>query len=204
MSNRLRRIVITGGPCSGKTAATDALRADMPELYFQKEGASLIFGLGVESPAVGSPLVAFNRHFGEALLTFEHLADIHAQNIGKSFIVLDRALPDTMAYMPGGREEFYAAAGITIEQAYERYDLVIYLEMPSKEIFERHANNNPQRKELRHEDAVASGWRTLCAWSGHPALQIVPQAQSFAERVSTIHQLIEKFCRENDLGIQYQ
>ncbi len=196
MRNRLRRIVITGEPCSGKTAATDLLRAEMPQLYFQKEGASLIFGLGVVSPTVGQPLLAFNRHFGEALLTFEHLGDVHAQNTGKSFIVLDRALPDTMAYM-SGPEEFLQVTGMTIDQAYARYDLVIYLEMPDKEIFSRYASNNPQRQELTHESALESGKRTLRAWSAHPALRIVPQTPYWEERVNTVRTLIEEFCRNN-------
>lgn len=194
--NPLPWIVIAGGPGSGKSGVTNALRERLPDLYFQMEGASAIFGTGVKVPTRGLYLQEFNRSFGKILRHFETLGEIHAENVGARAVVFDRALPDLLAYLEGGEEEFQHLTGFSLSEAYTRYGMVIYLEMPPRQTFEAHRQNNRSRYEKSYEEAVDTSLRTWSVYRNHPNFTSIQPTIPWEERVQMVEDHIVRFLWE--------
>ena len=84
----------------------------------------------------------------------------------KSAVLFDRGLVDNAAYLSGGLAEWTEYLNTTTEQEYGCYDLVICLDVPPKDVYEKKLAGNPARYE-NYEQAKKLGDRIADVWSGH-------------------------------------
>ncbi len=183
---RLPKVVLTGGPCSGKST----LMREIQELYgdrvhcVQEVATILISEVGLRpDPKDAHMYESFQRTLYAVQRSFEEAAELQALRDGKKILVLDRGTVDAVAYMPAengyDREEaFEALVRRKVGDELGRYRHVIVLAVPSKETYEAHCANNPARTET-YERAVMLGeriaevWR-ICGENGNERIRFRP------------------------------
>lgn len=186
------RIGLAGDPGSGKTGVIKILKEEFPKIHFVPEAAKiLIDDLGV--PTTRDPVEnrRFQRSVYDTIKTFRTLAIRHAIAHKKMGIVFDRPEADGAGYFDGGIEEFETFLGTSIDAEFGKIDIAIYMEIPSKEIYEEHKRKNPYRTET-YEQAVARGERTKAVWIRHPNCHLIGNEGGWDAKVDRVRQLIKE------------
>lgn len=137
------RIVMTGGPCAGKSSVMGRLievaSSRGYDVYTAPEMATVLLNCGFSFPVdPGSPgydaqLYAFQKNLVKLILQMERSATAIAASTGRpSIIVFDRGLLDCAGYMPEEMwkrvlDEVDEGRGVTEEYVLKRYDAVVHL-----------------------------------------------------------------------------
>ena len=180
-----RRIVVTGGPGAGKTAAIELARRSLCDhVAFAPESASVVYGGG------------FPRLQGQDVERAAQRAIYHVQRELESLydrpdfdvILCDRGGLDGLAYWPGAKTEYYRQLGTSHEAELARYALVIHLRPPSD-------GNGYERKGLRIETAAEAARldvRIERVWSGHPRRVFVEHTDDFMVKVARVLAIVRE------------
>ncbi len=174
--NRTPMIVLTGGPCAGKTSSLARIESWLTEIGFSPimapEMATMLIetGYGPTMPGFQGELFRLQ----EALELRCVSAAIHLKAAGKKpIIVLDRALMDTKAYTEAGAFlDILATIGTHEARLFQRYDAVLHLRTTVA--------------EARAQDDA-----TLHAWLPHPHLSIIDnRADGFEGKLLRVQRAI--------------
>ncbi len=161
LAPRLPKIVLTGGPCSGKSAMmAEIALAYGAVLHCVPEVATILIaqvGISPSTPGFQSIVYRVQRSFEEA-------AELQAIADGKRAVLLDRGTVDALAYMAGGEEEFLRLTGKTAAHERSRYAKVLCLAAAPRDVFEREKRNNLARAE-EFDQAVERGTLVTDAWA---------------------------------------
>jgi predicted ATPase len=128
--------VITGGPCAGKTEVWKYLGKAFPQAVLVPEMATELILSGQTQGLLG--LEEFQRRIHQRQIQAEE----RAQEKG-SLIICDRGLADGVAYL----HDLFNVVGISREEIFHRYNLVIHLEVIKDPDAYRKSQNNPARSE---------------------------------------------------------
>jgi predicted ATPase/CYTH domain-containing protein len=191
----LPRLVLTGGPCSGKTTVIQHLQGLFDgQAHFVPEMATILDKNGITVPNDGDPvtMLEFQTTVARIQRVFEDGAVRHAYRNGLRAIICDRGEVDGGAYMKGGLDALEIVSGIDIHHLYERYDRVIYLSVPPQDVYDANKGNNTSRKES-HELAVRVGQATLQAWQGHPHLSVIGNYGTMDEKLDAVATQVRAF-----------
>lgn len=193
LPRRVPHVVLTGGPCSGKTAVMEILRREMGDVFhFVPEAASIVIAqVGVRPP--GGDAVAmrgFQRTMCRVQRCFEQVSNVQALLDGKRALLLDRGVLDNAAYLPGGLVELESILRSTRADEYAAYERVICLETPPREVYEANRLNNPARTES-WEAARALGDRIRAAWGGHPKFSPIANGASWEDKVEAVRRVLK-------------
>ena len=186
----MRRVVVTGGPCSGKTEALEEVRAFLAgegvRAIFVPEAATDLILAGVAPWTCGS-MKAFQVHVAKLELQREDDACNMAASQGIDLVVCDRGLCDGGAYLPA--DEYFDVleeVGIDQETALSRYDAVFCLEsLASFDPASYSCANNEARTETAEEAALVDE-RIRAAWDMHPRFTFVPCSDDFHAKVRAL------------------
>lgn len=149
-------MVITGGPCSGKTSLWDLLGRRCPGAVRVPETATALILSGRTPGNMG--IEAFQR------LVFRQQLQAEEDALRQGdFLLCDRGLADGLAYFPG----LLASVGISREALLERYALILHLAVVrDREIYARFAGGNPARTE-DHTEALRLDRRIERVYASH-------------------------------------
>lgn len=183
--NETVKLVITGGPCAGKTSALELLRTS-----FEKEGWRVVTVPETATELILGGITPWGTPGFQGIrvarqLEAEGKALREAQT--SALIVFDRGIADTRAYTTAGE---YAAIlrenGLTEETVMDRYDAVIHLTSAAKGAPESYSlQSNAARTETTQEAASLDD-RILDAWAAHPNRVILPASESFDEKLDSL------------------
>lgn len=201
----IRVIVLTGGPCGGKTTAKAHLKQVLPQFgitpVFIPEAATILLGSGIDVPRLFSlehnPLkfqdILFQTQLGlEARM--EQLAKLHSDTV----LICDRGVFDGAAYVSQSDfEEMTSKHCFTLADLRSRYDLVIHLVTAADGATEFYNLDNSARVETQ-EQARELDAKLQSAWSGHSDLRIIPnirnnQQISFGEKMDWLVEEVMAF-----------
>ncbi len=157
------RVVITGGPCAGKTEVWRFLAQALPGGVPVAEAATQLILAGRSEESLG--LEKFQ------LAVYERQLAIEKEGEGRGLLLLcDRGLSDGLAYFP----DLFGSLGVSEEEALKRYALIIQVEViRDPETYSLHFGNNPARHE-EHERALALENRIKEIYGRHPAHFFLP------------------------------
>jgi len=181
ITHPLRRVVLTGGPGAGKTAALELVRKSFcRHVHVLPEAATILFGGGFpreehpDAKKAGQRAIYYIQRELEALPAPYGTAAV---------TVCDRGTLDGLAYWPGAPDEMSAAVGTTIGQEMARYQTVIHLRTPSAAQGYNHSNS------LRTESAAVAAdidERIANVWSAHPRRLIVESRADFLTKAAEV------------------
>ncbi len=163
-------IVITGGPCAGKTSVIERLKQALNhEAVFVGEAATELFTAGQPLPQPDwskADWLELQRAITQRQLVLEATAHAEARFTGRRLIICDRALGDNTAY-PMGETAVAEAVGDRSSWL-RRYQAVFHLESLATAQPERFGQiGNASRYESLPE-AQALEYRARAAWENHP------------------------------------
>lgn len=197
---QMKKIVITGGPCAGKTTVVNALKDRLnEEAVFVPECATLILSGGFPPPPAqrflgNEQFNSWMRHFQSAVyhtqLALEDLAVAEARLERKSLMICDRGMIDIAAYHPENTSGFTSQFDITINTLQRRYNLVIFLEslaVGKPDLFGKIGN------EHRYEslgDAKRVNQLTFDVWKLRNNFHCISSIIPLEEKIAQVHELI--------------
>ncbi len=186
----MKKIVITGGPGSGKTVIAHRLAEEDPARFIAvPEAATQVYAM---LNTRWDKLDLAGRHDAQRRmyqLQLEQEARLTSEHADKT-LLLDRGTIDGAAYWPEGPEAFWIDRRTTHADEIARYDAVILLETTAAiGLYDGDESNF-----CRFEDpaaAIASGELLKQLWSGHPRLHFVPAYEKLEEKISAVRAAIE-------------
>lgn len=187
---RIWKLVITGGPCGGKTdgisAIEECLRSRGVHVIVVPETATELITSGIAIENVG--LENFQSILFERSLNKEKTALDAARYMNKDTIILyDRGLLDTKAYMP---EEIFNSIiekyHITQMHILYRYDAVFHLVTSADGAEEFYTLKNNDARSETPEEARVLDRKTKEAWVEHPHLRIIDNSTDFEGKINRL------------------
>lgn len=200
----IKKIVLTGGPCAGKTTALVKITEyfsgfgykvfNVPEvptiystagwnyltpnrdLYYQGERAILETQLALENQ-------------------FIRLAEVCTKPV---LIVCDRGTMDISAYIsPEEWEEITQMAGTNTNALFERYDAVLHLVSAADGAEQYYTTaTNATRYEQANEEGLRIAReldkKVIKAWTGHPHLRVINNHDDFEKKLNRVLKEISK------------
>ena len=207
----IQKIVITGGPCAGKTTALAWIANNLPEkgyrVLFVPETATELIGGGLTPWGCGTNL-DYQRCQMELQLTKERLFERGARTMptDKVLIVCDRGAMDNKAYMTDLDFNLICEELHTSEvELRDRYDAVFHLVTAAKGAEEAYTFANNAARYETVEQAVALDDRIIAAWTGHPHLRVIDNTTAFEEKLERLlHEILTFLGEPKPLGIEHR
>lgn len=185
-------IVLTGGPCAGKSTFIERFRSET-QFHCVPEVATIVMGQVGIMPESGEP--NFQRALYKVQRAFEVAAEHQALRDGKCAVILDRGSLDSAAFIRGGVPAFEDICRTSRLDEYDRYEGVIYLEVPEREVYEANCKNNPVRRET-WQLAKQVGIRLREVWEGHNDFRRIPNEMSWERKYAAVHDAAMSFLGE--------
>ena len=183
----MKKIVITGGPGAGKTAALEMARIRFGEqVSILPEAATILFRGGFPRESTVSAKEAAQRSIFHIQQELERMT---AEVTKAELILCDRGTVDGLAYWPREPQEFWQEVGSTLEAEYLKYALVIHLRTPSLDHGYNH--QNPFRVESAIEARIIDE-KIALAWKGHPNVVTISSESDFVKKVTRVMDIIAK------------
>lgn len=198
----ITKIVITGGPCAGKSTAMSWVQNAFTEsgytVLFVPETATELIGGGVAPWTCGS-----NAEYQKCQLKLqiekERIFEQAARTMqsDKVLIVCDRGTIDNKAYMTESEfAETLSAVGSNEVELRDSYDAVFHLVTAAKGAEEYYTTaNNSARTETPKEAALLDD-KLISAWTGHPHLRVIDNTTSFEDKMKRLVAEIASFLGE--------
>lgn len=204
----MKNIVLTGGPCAGKTTALAELKECLEErgfsVFILEESATELISKGIRPFGDDAiPLYDFQKIIMSYQLRKEFLIRLRARFYKNSIIIYDRGVIDNKSYLDElSWQELLSELRLEEFKLMNRYDQVIHMVTAAcgKEEFYTTANN-----QARSEDAFLARTRdmnTLNAYIGHHNLKVVDNSTEFEEKIRRVKNCIlaelnEPLCFNN-------
>ncbi|MCD7819630.1 MAG: ATP-binding protein [Lachnospiraceae bacterium] len=173
------KIVITGGPCAGKTTAMSWIQN-----AFSEKGYTVLFVPETATELISGGIAPWTCGSNEEYQKCQVRLQIEKENVflqaaktmanDKILIVCDRGILDNKAYMTD--EEFSSVlqtVGYTEVELRDSYDAVFHLSTAAKGAMEAYTLANNAARTETPEQAIALDDRLISAWTGHPQLLII-------------------------------
>ena len=208
---RITKIVLTGGPCAGKTTGMSWIQNTFEKMgytvIFMQEPATELKSAGI-TPARCSSMMAYQLFQMKLQLEKEAVYTRAAEDIAKAsekrtgndanhenfqgkqqagkkvLIVCDRGFFDNRAYMT--QEEFSEALrilGVSEEEKFLSYDAVFHLETTAKNAKVFYGTATNAIRDETPEQAAALDDRVIAAWNSHPHYRIIENLNGFEDKM---------------------
>ncbi|MBR1508778.1 MAG: AAA family ATPase [Eubacterium sp.] len=196
------KIVITGGPCAGKTTGMSWIQNEFSKLgytvLFIPETATELINGGV-APFSCSSNVEFQkcqmRLQVEKERVFEQAA--RTMNNDKILIVCDRGLMDNRAYMDDLEfSELCRELKTDAVSLRDGYDAVFHLVTAAKGAVEFYTTENNTARTETPEQAAMLDDKLISAWTGHPHLRVIDNSSDFEHKMINLITEIRSFLGE--------
>ena len=198
----IRKIVVTGGPCGGKTTALSRIQHDLSHLGYTvltvPETATSLITNGVTPWDCGST-VDYQRCQMRLQRAKELAFEEAAATMGdrKILIVCDRGMMDNKAYML--EDDFYRVLeelNMNEVEQREGYDAVFHLVTAAKGAEEFYTLENNGARIESVEEAAQLDDRFIAAWTGHPHLRVIDNRLGFEDKMRWLMQEIAYYLGE--------
>lgn len=200
----ITKIVLTGGPCAGKSTAMSWIQNAFTErgykvLFIPETATELITG-GVAPWTCGSNLdyqCCQMRLQIEKEKIFTTAAETMADE--KILIVCDRGMMDNRAYMTeidfGIVLDRIQKSVVEIRDSYDAVFHLVSAANGAPEIYLKNKASNPARTETV-EQAVELDNKLISAWTGHPHLRVIDNSTGFENKMKRLISEIAGFLGE--------
>lgn len=203
MGKEIKTIVLTGGPCAGKTSALVKVIEHFSSLGYKvftiPEVPTMFLQAGMDYLTKNEAyFYEGEKATLEVQLKLEDSFHKIASRVEEpALIICDRGALDISAYMSTEMwQKITGLAGVNNATLRDRYDAVLHLVSAADgaEQFYSTANNKERKENI--ETARELDKRVISAWSGHPRLHVINNHEDFDNKLNRVLQEIS-----NVLGI---
>ncbi len=196
------KIVITGGPCAGKSTAMSWVQNAFTQMgytvLFVPETATELITGGV-APWTCKTNAEYQKCQLRLQLEKEKVFEQAAKNMdaSKVLIVCDRGALDNKAYMDNLEfAQMLEYLGSNEIELRDNYDAVFHLVTAAKgaEEFYTTANNSARTETV--DEAAALDDKLISAWTGHPHLRVIDNSSDFEDKMKRLIAEISSFLGE--------
>lgn len=196
----MHKIVVTGGPCAGKTEIMSYLTQRLEERGYKvltvPESATIMILNGIH-PSEKITMDEFQRYVLATQLANENTFDSAASKFGDKVIIFyDRGVMDGNAYAssPEAFREILNENGLSLSDVYNRYDAVLHLTTTADGAEEFYQWNDPTKTDVGNnaarsetpEEARIKDKKTLNSWIGHPHLRVFDNSTDFEGKIKRV------------------
>ncbi len=200
----MKRIVLTGGPCSGKTTVISALKEEFGDrIILVPEVATILLGNGF--PAPGKDLQwseAWQAALQNAVLplqsSIEAACELMGQEKGLRIQICDRGLLDGAAYTPGGLDAFCASYNVDKAEALKRYTAIIHLESLATVEPEKYGKMGNASRFEPLERAVELERAVRTVWAEHPRHMVINGRRGIDGKIAEVIGIIRFLLAEKE------
>lgn len=191
--NEIKKIVLTGGPCAGKTTALVKVMEHFSSLGFKVftiPEVPTLFSQGGVDYLTDDKKFFYEEEKStlETQLALEDRFLRMAQAYGRpSVIVCDRGAMDISAYMsPDMWTKVTADCGTDTNRLRDRYDAVLHLVSAANgaEQYYTTANNKERKEGLALARQLDKN--VINAWAGHPHLRVINNHDNFENKLRRV------------------
>ena len=184
-----KKIVLTGGPCAGKTTLAQVIaRIFENDVVVVPEAASMLFSGGF----LRWPEIEARKATQRAVFrTQRELEAAYAAHFPSKILILDRGTVDGASYWPSGSADFFKGLDTTLAQELNRYDRVIYLESASEKDYLANQKKNPNRIES-WEEAAQLDQENKKLWNQHSRISLIRNERSFGVKIAEVLEIISQ------------
>ena len=204
---KIFKIVLTGGPCAGKTTAVNVIKKHLRELKIPcvivPETATELIPNFIDDEI--DDLYNFQKLIMKRQLVKEDDAFDYVknkfQNKDKCVIIYDRGIVDNLAYLNDINQYRKMLNNFLLGemQVLDRYDLVLdLLSLATCKSNEYNCLNNNARKETSDLAALVD-YRTSMAWANHHNLRILSSEVSLQEELKSIIDMVDNLIFQNEV-----
>lgn len=199
---QISKIVITGGPCAGKTTAMSWLQN-----YFTKLGYTVLFVPETATELIGGGLAPWtcgtNIDYQKCQMTLQLAKEqvfeqgAASMKADKILIVCDRGALDNKAYMTEmDFQMVLSSLGLNEVELRDGYDAVFHLVTAAKGAVQFYTTANNTARTETPEQAAALDDKLIAAWTGHPHLRVIDNATDFEDKLKRLIAEISAFLGE--------
>lgn len=204
---KILKVVITGGPCAGKTTALDSIKR-----MLEKKGYEVLICDETATQLINANAIPNKntsiKEFQKQILNLQVAKEDSLLSIAESMtndkvaILYDRGILDNRAYITHEEfDELRKNKGLTIPGILNRYDLIIHLVSLAKdkpEEYIKQKGTNPARLESL-EEAIHVEDNTMKAWPEVDNKYVIDNDCDFLEKIERIKEVIEKHIEKKEL-----
>ncbi len=197
----IKRIVFTGGPCSGKTTFMSRAEEVFSERGYRvivdHESATDLISGGISPATLG--MYQFQKYCIALQLKKEELCIEAAKEIegDKVLVLMDRGILDDKGYVtPEEFSEILKDFDIKEDELNDRYDLVMHLVTSAKGAVEAYTLANNEARYETVEDAIRVDDTILESWKDHPHRVIVGNNTDFEVKMRHAIQEVFKYLKD--------
>ncbi len=204
MYKQVKTIVLTGGPCSGKTTGLSTIEQELSNrgyyVMIVPETATELISTGIRPFGNSLDILQFQYVVFEKQLQKEKLYRNVAYNMlpaEKIVIVHDRGIIDNKSYVSQKQfEEILSHFSTNEVEARDRYDAVFHLVTAADgaEQYYTLANNNARTETP--EEAINLDRRGISNWTGHCHLRVIDNSTDFQRKMDRLMNEIYSFLGE--------
>lgn len=201
MNKQLKTIVLTGGPCSGKTTGLSTIEQELSNRGYYviiiPETATELISAGIRP--FGKSLALFD--FQLAVLERQLHKEIMAREIAynklsadKIVILHDRGIIDNKSYVSQGQfDEILAHFSLNEVEARDRYDAVFHLVTAADGASKYYTLANNNARTETPEEAIGLDRRGISNWTGHSHLRVIDNSTDFKCKMNRLMNEIYSF-----------
>lgn len=179
-----QKIVITGGPCSGKTKILEGLRRHGPmDSIFLVEAATILYGGGF--PRFDDQISRMFQQ--ETIYTVQkNMEKIISHKYQDRNIFCDRGTLDGLAYWPDTEAHFFEYLRTTFQEELSSYSACIFLQIPSETDY-----INYSLRTESYDKALALEARLYNIWSKHQNFFYVERKNTFQNKMLSVEKVVK-------------
>ena len=189
----IHRIVITGGPCAGKTTAFARIVSEftikgykvftVPETFTEMHDGGIRL---VDYPSLDFQSMLLRQQISKEDMYYK-AAMLHKAE--KVVIIYDRGVLDPIAYMdPVVADMMIKISGYTMMNLMARYDAVIHMVTAADGAEEAYIENKSKNKARYEsvEEAISTDKALLAVWTGHSHLRVIDNSTNFDDKITRV------------------
>jgi len=197
-AKKIWKLVLTGGPCGGKTTGQARLSTFFENLgwkvYRSPEIATVLLSGGVNFAELNEEAaIKFQENLLKTMLQTENaffdLAEASSRNC---LIICDRGAMDASAFITRDQWETMLVANRMdeVEMRDDRYDQVVHMVSAAKGAEQFYSIENHQSRSEGLDLARERDTRAAEAWVGHPYVDVIDNSSDFESKIKHLIKLV--------------
>ncbi|MBT4349629.1 ATP-binding protein [bacterium] len=194
----MKKIVLTGGPCGGKTTFLEALEKELgANIIIVPEAATILLSGGFLEPNKDISWsedwqTAFEYAVFHLQKSLEETAILQAKEKGISVLVCDRGSLDAAVFLPGGLGQAQLLLNLDVTSERLRYHAVLHLESLATADSDKYSSAGNGHRIESLEQAKKMELLSQEVWSQHKNYFFIDGQRSVDSKIGEALDLVRK------------